>query len=84
MTLFFDNGASLEAEALAFAMTSAPEGIAEMMLDRMDGGGVLDHENYAMSFFMQPQSAVTGMRSDHSLRSMGVSKLLSMRQPRSI
>jgi ankyrin repeat protein len=47
MTLLFDNGAPLEAKALAFAMNFAPEGIIERMLERMDGGGVLDHESYA-------------------------------------
>ncbi|PKX99644.1 ankyrin repeat domain-containing protein [Aspergillus novofumigatus IBT 16806] len=47
MTLLFDNGAPLEAKAFAFAMTFAPEGIIERMLDRMDGDGVLDHESHA-------------------------------------
>ncbi|KAF7182461.1 hypothetical protein CNMCM7691_002031 [Aspergillus felis] len=47
MTLLFDNEAPLEAKALAFAMTFAPEGIIERMLDRMDGDGIPEHESYA-------------------------------------
>jgi ankyrin repeat protein len=47
MTLFLDNGVPFEAKDLALTMRFAPEGFIERMLDRMDGDGVLDHQNYA-------------------------------------